>query len=103
MATGKLRVATCQFAVGKSIRRNGARIGEFLARARKGRVDVVHFSECALSGYAGVDMRSTDEIDWELLCEETKKIMERAEQLGLWVILGSSHRLTGRHKPHSGL
>jgi predicted amidohydrolase len=89
-----LKVATCQFAVGSDIRRNARQISEFSRRAKKAKADIVHFSECALSGYVGTDFPSFAGFDWDLLREETEKIMALAQQLGLWVILGSTHRLT---------
>ncbi len=74
-----------------------------MQQAKCGRVDIVHFSECALSGYAGVDIESTATIDWELLRQETEGILALAKKLRLWVVLGSTHRLTGTHKPHNCL
>jgi predicted amidohydrolase len=63
-------------------------------RARKAKVDVVHFPECALSGYVSTDFPSFAGYDWVLLKDETQKIMLLAGRLGLWVVLGSTHRLT---------
>jgi predicted amidohydrolase len=103
MAKGKLKIATCQFAVGKSIRRNALRIRQFLLQAARKRVELVHFSECALSGYAGFDLKSTADIDQNLLKAETRNIMQLAAKLKLWVVLGSTHRLTKPHKPHNSL
>jgi len=103
MSQGKITIATCQFAVGSSIRRNGAMIRQFMQQAKRGRADIVHFSECALSGYAGADIESTGTIDWGLLRQETEQILALAEKLRLWVVLGSTHRLTGLHKPHNCL
>ena len=60
MAAGVLKVATCQFAVSGSIKRNSRQICRYLAEAAKARVDVVHFPECSLSGYAGYDFESLD-------------------------------------------
>jgi predicted amidohydrolase len=94
MGTGVLKIATCQFAVGKDIRRNGQRICEFLRKAAKAKADIVHFPECALSGYVGTDFPSFAGYDWELLKEEALKIMALAGKLRLWVVLGSTHRLT---------
>ena len=103
MAADVLRIATCQFAVGRVIRRNSRAICEFLRKARKARADVVHFSECALSGYVGTDFPNFKWYDWDLLREETEKIMTLAAKLRLWVILGSTHRLTEPNKPHNSL
>ena len=103
MSTGKLKIATCQFAVGGSIKRNAQRICDFMRRAKRSRADIVHFSECALSGYAGFDIKTPDDLDWPLLTEQTERIMALAAKLGIWVILGSTHRLTNPNKPHNSL
>ncbi len=103
MAGGVLKVATCQFAVGRSIARNSRAICEFLHRARKAQADIVHFSECALSGYVGTDFPNFDGYDWDLLRAETQKIMALTAKLGLWAVLGSTHRLTEPNKPHNSL
>ena len=98
-----LKVATSQFAVGASIKRNARQIHELLHKAKKSKADIVHFSECALSGYVGTDFPNFDGYDWGLLREETEKIMALAAKLGLWVVLGSTHRLAEPNKPHNSL
>ena len=103
MAGRVLKVATCQFAVGRGIKRNSRTICEMMHKARKARVDIVHFSECALSGYVGTDFPNFEQYDWDLLKEETEKIMALAAKLRLWVVLGSTHRLTEPNKPHNSL
>jgi predicted amidohydrolase len=100
---GVLKVATCQFAVSGSIKRNARQICEFLRKARRAKADIVHFSECALSGYADADLKTLKGLDWQLLKEETEKIMALAAKLRLWVVLGSTHRLTEPNKPHNSL
>ncbi len=103
MATDKLKIATCQFAVGRSIKRNSREICELLRRAKKAKADIVHFSECALSGYVGTDFPKFEGYDWDLLKEEKEKIMTLAAKLKLWVVLGSTHRLTEPNKPYNSL
>ena len=103
MRDGTLRIATCQFGVTGSVAQNARAIRGFLKKAKKAKADVVHFSECALSGYAGADFDSFEDYDWAVLKEETQRIMELAGELGLWVVLGSTHPLTPPHKPHNCL
>jgi predicted amidohydrolase len=98
-----LKIATCQFAVGRVIRKNARQICEFLHKAKKAKADIVHFSECALSGYVGTDFPNFEGYDWDLLGEETEKIKTAAGKLGLWVVLGSTHQLTEPNKPHNSL
>jgi deaminated glutathione amidase len=103
MNSGTLRIATCQFAVGESVPRNARAIRQFLQKAKKANAEIVHFSECALSGYVGADFPSFEDYDWIQLKDETTKIMAMAAELGLWVVLGSSHPLTLPHGPHNSL
>ena len=103
MAAGILKIATCQFAVSSSIIRNASQIHKLLHRAKKDKADIVHFPECALSGYVGTDFPSFNGYDWQRLKAETEKIMALAKKLGLWIVLGSTHRLTEPNKPHNSL
>lgn len=103
MAEGKLKIATCQFAVSAAINKNARQIVSFLRKARRAKADIVHFPECALSGYASVDLRNFDGFDWKLLKNETEKIMTIAKKLKLWVILPSTHPLSPPNKPHNCL
>lgn len=98
-----LKVATCQFAVSESVKSNARTIRQFLQKAQQAGAEIAHFSECALSGYVGVDLDSLDGYDWALLKEETLRIMALAGELGVWVVLGSTHPLTLPHKPHNCL
>ena len=103
MASGILKIATCQFGVSGSIERNAEAIRDLLRKAAKAQADIVHFSECALSGYAGTDFDTLDGYNWQLLGKESEAIMALVGELGVWVILGSTHRLTGANKPHNSL
>jgi len=98
-----LKIATCQFGVSDSVKRNSKKICDFLHKAKKARTDIVHFSECALSGYVGTDFPNFEGYNWDLLKEETEKIMSLAGKLKLWIVLGSTHRLTKPNKPHNSL
>ena len=103
MAKGILKIATCQFAVSSSIKKNAQQIRRFLQKAKKAGADIVHFSECTLSGYVGTDFPTFKGYDWLLLRKEAEKIISLSAELGLWVVLGSSHKLTEPNKPHNSL
>ena len=98
-----LKVATCQFAVSASIRRNCRNVCAFLEKAAGKGADIVHFSECALSGYVGTDFVSFEGYDWGLLADKTEEVLEVVRRLGVWAALGSTHRLTEPNKPHNSL
>jgi len=100
---GLLRVATCQFPVTDQIRANLTFIQRQMRAAKKLGADVVHFPEAALSGYAGTDFESFASFDWDELRQATADVLERARDIGVWVVLGSAHRLSGDHKPHNSL
>lgn len=96
-----LRVATCQFAVEADIDHNRRWILKQMRQAAAKSADIAHFSECALSGYAGVEFPTIADLDWDRLTAATRGIQHAAKHHKLWVLLGSTHRLTGKNKPHN--
>jgi len=100
---GKVEVATCQFPVSADVESNADRIRRQMDEAYRAGADVVHFPECALSGYAGVDHESLQGFDWELQRREMESILALAEKRKLWVVLGAAHRLARAPKPHNSL
>ena len=94
---------TCQFPVAADVERNGRHVMRQMRSARERGADLAHFPEACLSGYAGSDFDSYDGFDLALLEAVTRRVMELAAELGIWVVLGSTHRLTGDHKPHNSL
>jgi deaminated glutathione amidase len=99
----RLHIATCQFPVSADVRANGDWVRRQMREAKGQGAELAHFPECALSGYAGADHPSLENFDWDLLRAETESILALARELGLWVVLGSTHPLTGAHKPHNSL
>jgi predicted amidohydrolase len=99
----RLAVATCQFSVSADIAGNAAQIKGQMTRASRGAARVAHFPEGALSGYAGTDFSTFDGFDWDALRQATDDIAGHARSLGIWLVLGSAHRLTGGNKPHNSL
>jgi len=98
-----VRVATAQFSVSPDIAANLAAVDRLMRQARAAGADVVHFCEAALSGYAGVDFESFDGFDWDACQAATRTVMALAGELGLWTVVGSSHRLSDGHKPHNSV
>lgn len=98
MSSEQLKIATCQFAVSASIKRNAQQICAQMQKAKRGGADIAHFPECALTGYVGFDFPNFDGFDWELLKKETLKIISLAGKLKLWVALGSVYCLDGSGK-----
>lgn len=98
-----IRIATCQFAVEASIDHNRRWILKQIEQAAGKGADVVHFSECALSGYLGVDLPNVDALDWDNLHASTHEILNAAKAHRVWVLLGSTHRLSEGNKPHNSI
>ena len=99
----KLSVATCQFPTSADICKNLSYVFRQMRCAKDQGADVAHFPEAGLSGYAGHDFTSYRRFNWEMLETATPQVLDRAGELRLWVILGSTHRLTGNNKPHNSL
>ena len=99
----RLQVATCQFPVSEDPRANAHHVlRQIRAAAAKG-AQVAHFCEAALSGYAGVEFPSFANYDWHRLRENTERVMRAAGEAGIWVVVGSAHRLSGAHRPHNSV
>ena len=99
----KLKVATCQFPVEADGKKNLAYVLRQMKAAKSRGAHVAHFSELCLSGYAGVDIESMQGFDWHRLQDAHRQVADLARELKMWVVLGSAHRLSGRHKPHNSL
>lgn len=100
---GKLVIASCQFPISANISENYEWIKNQIIEAKLKKADVVHFPECALSGYPGVDLKTIENFDWNKLHEATDSVLSLAKQLKVWVLLGSIHRLSNGVKPHNSL
>ena len=96
----KLSVATSQFPVGDDLQLNTNYVLRQMRQAKTSGAHVVHFCEGALSGYAGTDFDTFQGFDWSLLRSCSRQVMALAAELRIWVLLGSSHSLPGRRKPH---
>jgi len=96
-------VATCQFPVSDRIEANLGYIKRHVRAAKRRGADVAHFPEGALSGYAGTDFTSFAGFDWDALLRATAEVLRCAREAGIWVVLGSAHRLSDGHKPHNSL
>jgi predicted amidohydrolase len=101
--TGKIRIASCQFPVSADILLNLKWIQDQMIEASLKKADIVHFPECALSGYPGTDMPSLDHFNWQQLLGATDSVLDLADRLDLWVVLGSIHRIDMDVKPYNSL
>jgi predicted amidohydrolase len=64
---------------------------------------LVHFPEGAMSGCSKAQIKDWDHFEWDALASELRSTANLARELGLWVVLGCSHRLTPPHRPHNSL
>jgi len=108
MSQKQIKVATSQFPVSGDVHKNAKIIRKQMREAAAARADVVHFCETALTGYAGscpeygvpvFDLPTLRDYDWDTLRARTHEIMALACDLGVWVILGSTHYLSESDKP----
>lgn len=98
-----LTVATCQFPTGPDIAKNLQHALRQMSLAKNQGADVVHFPEACLSGYAGHDFASYRGFNWRQLAKSTPQVLALAKELEVWVLLGSTHKLTGKNKPHDSV
>lgn len=99
----QIRIATCQFPISSDIRENLRWIEEQITYSKLRKAHIIHFPECALSGYPGVDMHTMDDFDWDLLRQATDSVLALAKTHKRWIILGSIHPLSRGNKPHNSV
>jgi predicted amidohydrolase len=99
----KLTIATCQFPTGNDIAGNLRYVLRQMRHAKEAGAHIAHFAETCLSGYAGFEVKSSRDYDWSAIDAAMQRVADESRTLGLWVIVGSAHRLTGSHKPHNSL
>ncbi len=101
--TGRITIASCQFPVSDDIIQNYKWIEKQVIESKLKKADIVHFAECALSGYPGTDFQTLDGFEWDILQAVTDSIMLLAKEMEIWIVLGSIHQLSADNKPHNSL
>ena len=96
-------LATAQSVITPDIRANGDEIRRLMEIARARGAEIVHFPECAMSGYTKSQIKHWGDVDWDTLEAELEETARFAGSLGLWTVIGSAHRLTAPHRPHNSL
>jgi predicted amidohydrolase len=98
----------------ENIRANARSMCKQMRLAAKARAKLVQFHEGALSGYPSKKLLSStgpdqlgeadwSKVAWDVLDEQLAEICALAGQLRLWVVLGSVHRFSERHRPYNSL
>ena len=103
MSRRPVKIAAAQSRVSSDVRDNGREVRRLMQEARSAGSAIVHFPEAAASGCSKADIKGWDRFDWGLLVEELQATADLARELGLWVVVGSCHRLTSPHRPHNSL
>ena len=98
-----LRIATSQFPVSPDIRKNVKTIEKQIVIASRQKAELIHFCECSLSAYGGIDFpfysdESTAKINAEII-----KIRALAHNHKIWVIFGAHTFEKGMEKPYNSL
>lgn len=96
-------IAIAQLPITGDARLNGHKIREAMREAAAGGARLIQFPEGALSGYAKNPIQDWAEVDWQIVREELEAVMALADELKLWVVLGSAHPLTAPRWPHNSL
>lgn len=93
----KLILATSQFAIDSNIKKNLTNIKKQIKIASEKGAEIIHFPECSLSAYAGIDFEKfTPEANQQIL-SGISKICQLAQDYNIWVIFGT-HLFEGKMK-----
>lgn len=85
----------------ENARQNGPTVRRLMCEAAEAGARLVQFPEGCLSGYAKEQIRNWDQADWPAVREEHRQVAALAAELRLWVVLGSTHRITPPYRPHN--
>lgn len=99
----KIKIATAQSKVSKCVKQNGIEIRKLIKKGYLKGANIVHFCEGALSAYTKEQLGSTEQIDFQKIRIEIKKIQSLAKELEIWVIFGCAHELSKGNNPHNSL
>jgi predicted amidohydrolase len=98
---------------GNELRESGRDVRAVVREAHQAGARVVHFPEGAMcsphkhvmsaDGPDRVGPAQWDRFDWEVHQRELADTAALAGELGIWVVLGAVHRLTGPRRPHNSL
>src|SRR5260370_1354259 len=103
MSKRPIKIATAQSRISPDVRENRREIQRLLRQAQSAGAAIVHFPEGAISGCSKAKIKGWDRFDWDTLEGELHSAADLARELGLWVVMGCSHRLTPPHRPHNSL
>ena len=95
----KLRIASCQFPVSADVAANAKYIQGFMHDAASEGAHLLHTSEACLTGYGGQDLPNFDKFDWVGLRKETSNLRSLAQELKIYLVLGSAHFLDEKTRP----
>jgi predicted amidohydrolase len=98
-----IRIAVAQSLISADVRANGREIRGLMHRARAEDAAIIHFPEGAMSGCSKAQIMDWDCVDWGVLVDQLESVAGLARDLGLWVVVGCSHRLTPPHRPQNSL
>ena len=104
-AADRIRIAAVQTEVTTDPTTNGQRVRRALRQAADGGARLAHLCEGSLSGYAGQAKAHFDgwRIDWAPVRDQLLATAQLAGELGMWVVVGGNHRLTGDRWPHNSM
>jgi predicted amidohydrolase len=103
MTKRPIKIAAAQSLISTDVHGNGREIRGLMQQAKAEDAALVHFPEGAISGYTKSQIKGWDRFDWNSLKGELELTAHLARELGLWVVLGSGHRLTAPNRPHNSL
>ncbi|MEU0213196.1 carbon-nitrogen hydrolase family protein [Streptomyces canus] len=97
------RLAIAQMMISDDASQNGLTVRRLMREAAEADARLIQFPEGCLSGYAKEQIGNWDQVDWSSVEDEHRQVAALAAELRLWVVLGSTHRLTVPHRPHNSL
>lgn len=101
--TRKLKIATSQFAVCSEIGKNLSVMKKQIKIAAEKKAKLIHFPECCLSGYGGIDFEKYSPETEKQIQNGISAIQKAAKHYKIWVIFGTHFFVGKMEKPFNSL
>jgi predicted amidohydrolase len=101
MSKRPIKIATAQSRISPDVCENTREVRRLIQQARSEGAAIAHFPEGPMAGCSRARIKSWVRYDWDTLVDELHSTADLARELGLWVVMGSSHRLMPPHRPHN--
>lgn len=96
-------IATTQTIIHKDTTLNSLEIIKLIKKAASYKANLIHFPECALSGYAKQQIQDWSHINWDILNIELQKVQQACLKYNIHAAIGSNFLFCQNQRPRNSI